>query len=266
MKFQLPWLRRLAGFHVATGGRLWMGTLDYKAMFFDETVDPAHDLFRGPAIYVFWHEYILAPFFLRGHCRIAMLLSRHRDADWLAEAARFMGFESIRGSTFRGGQAALREMARRLGKSNIAITPDGPRGPRRQLAQGPIYLASTLGVPLVAMGLGYDRPWRMPTWDRFALPRLGSRARAIVGPRLHIPGSLSRAELEEQRLRVEGVLNRLTVAAEAWAAAGVSGENQQLAYRKPAPLPRRRLPWNELGGQCDKQDDVMLDDAVERAA
>ena len=54
---------------------------------------------------------------------------------------------------------------------NLTITPDGPRGPRRQLAQGPVYLASKLGMPIVAMGFGYDRPWRFNSWDRFAIPR-----------------------------------------------------------------------------------------------
>ena len=59
---------------------------------------------------------------------------------------------------------------------HLTITPDGPRGPRRHMAPGPIYLASKLGLPLVLMGYAYDRPWRLHSWDRFAIPRPGSRA------------------------------------------------------------------------------------------
>ena len=54
---------------------------------------------------------------------------------------------------------------------HLTITPDGPHGPRRRMAPGPIYLASKLGLPLVLMGYAYDRPWRLPSWDRFAVPR-----------------------------------------------------------------------------------------------
>ena len=238
MKFQHPILRRLAGFSVATLARNWMSTLDFQACFYDETVDAARADFPGPAIFVFWHENILAPFYLRGHCNLTMLLSRHRDADWLAEAATFMGFDSVRGSSFRGGSAALRELTRKVEQegANIAITPDGPRGPRRELAQGPIFLASKLGVPLIALGIGYDRPWRMPTWDRFALPRPFSRARIVLSPLLHMPAQLDRDGVEHYRQQVQMLLNRLTLEAEAWAESSSGKRQQHGAIRKPAEL------------------------------
>ena len=135
--------------------------------------------YHGQKIYIFWHEYILLPLYLRGHCNLAMLLSQHRDADILSHVASHLGFEFVRGSSLRGGAAALRELLRRSQKMNLTITPDGPRGPRRQLAQGPVYLASKLGLPIVPMGFGYDRPWRFNSWDRFAIPPPFPRARAV---------------------------------------------------------------------------------------
>jgi lysophospholipid acyltransferase (LPLAT)-like uncharacterized protein len=129
--------------------RQWMHTLDYKVDFADPTVDPVHDAYRGVKIYVFWHENILFPLHLRGHCNISMLLSRHLDANILDRVARMNGFGVVRGSTFRGGAVALRELAERAAASNLTITPDGPRGPRRQLAAGCVFLASTLGIPIV---------------------------------------------------------------------------------------------------------------------
>jgi lysophospholipid acyltransferase (LPLAT)-like uncharacterized protein len=124
-----------------------------------------------PRIYVFWHEYILLPLHMRGHCKLTMLLSKHRDADILFRLAHHMGFECVRGSSYRGGAAALMELSRVGKQMHMAITPDGPRGPRRALAQGAVYLASVMGLPIVPMGLGYDRPWRLKSWDRFAVPR-----------------------------------------------------------------------------------------------
>ena len=140
---------RWGGLLAAQGIRAWMSTLEYRALFYDEAVDAKYGCGK-PRIYVFWHEYILVPLYLRGHCDLAMLLSKHRDADVLARVANHMGFDCVRGSTNRGSTTALLEMRRRGQHMHLTMTPDGPRGPRRQLAPGPIYLASRLGLPIVA--------------------------------------------------------------------------------------------------------------------
>jgi lysophospholipid acyltransferase (LPLAT)-like uncharacterized protein len=230
---------RIGGVCGATAIRLWMSSLNYRAAFYDPAVDPVDPRNDGRKIYIFWHEYILLPLYLRGHCNLAMLLSRHRDADILSEVARHMGFEFVRGSTARGGTTAIRELLRRSRQMNLTITPDGPRGPRRVLAPGPIYLSSKLGLPIVCLGLGYDRPWRMRSWDRFAIPRPGSRARGVVSPQIQIPPELDREGIEHYRLQVEAVLNRLTCEAEAWAESGSRKIDQMFVDRRGAPKTRR---------------------------
>ena len=202
--------------------------MEYKAAFYDPAVDPANPACDGQKIYIFWHEYILAPLYARGNCNLAMLLSRHRDAEILARIAYHMGFDCVRGSTYKGGAAALRELLCDCRNLHLAITPDGPRGPRRTLAPGCIFLASKLGLPLVLMGLGYDRPWRAGSWDRFAVPWPGSRVRAVMSPEIAIPSNLDRGGIELHRRKVERLLNRLTVEAEAWA---------ESAARKQCELP-----------------------------
>ncbi len=224
---------KLGGLAITAATRHWMSTLDYQALFYDRSADPAAPEYQGPAIFLFWHEYIPFLFYLRGNCHIAMLLSRHQDAEWLSQAARHMGFDTIRGSTSRGGVSALRELMRTSARMNLAITPDGPRGPRRQLAAGCIYASSRLGIPLVPIGLGYDRPWRSRrAWDQFAVPRLYSRARALVGPKVQIPADVDREGVERYRLRVERMLNVFTVRAEDWAASGARYLNQFSAWKQ----------------------------------
>ena len=218
--------------------RQWMGTLDYKADFGDPTVDPVHPAYRGAKIYVFWHENILLPLVLRGNANIAMLLSRHRDANILDRVARMMGFGVVRGSTFHGGSAALRALADRAAASNLTITPDGPRGPRRRLAAGCVFLSSTLRIPLVAMGMGFDRPWRFGTWDRFALPRPFTRARAVVSRPLAIPPDLDRDALESHRAAVERLLTHLSDDAEAWAMAGTRRPHETVVRKEPSRVAR----------------------------
>lgn len=128
-------------------------------------------------------------------------------------------------------------MLERSRHQHLTITPDGPRGPRRRLAQGPIYLASRLQLPLVAMGFGSDRPWRAKSWDRFAVPRPFSRARAIIGPPVMLPPDLDRARMEECRQRVERLLDCLTQEAEAWAASGTRKAGEVVIAPGHAPLP-----------------------------
>ncbi len=258
MKIENPWIQRLAALLGTAAVRNWMATLDYKVAYYDRAVDPVFPECRGRKIYVFWHEYILFPLYLRGHCRLAVLLSRHRDAQILSYAAYHLGFEVVRGSTGRGGEAALQQLLLRSRHLNLAITPDGPRGPRRRLAPGAIYLASRLGLPLVAMGLGYDRPWRVNSWDRFAIPRPGSRARAIPSPAIPVPPDLDRQGIEHYRRKVEALLCRLTEEAERWAEGG---------YRLPGQSRlRKQTPPLQAGGIGRKTGGLVVERAADPAA
>jgi len=227
---------------LSTGAvRHWMGTLDCQVAYYDPAVDPALPGCRGQKIYLFWHEYILFPFFMRGHCNLAMLLSRHRDAEILSRAARHMGFELVRGSTRRGGVAAIRKLLRKSRNTHLTITPDGPRGPRRRMALGSVFLASRLGLPIVLLGLGHDRPWRVNTWDRFAIPRPYSRARTVLSPEIHVPPGLDRSGLEHFRRRIEQLQNRLTAEAEAWATSGTRKIGEQNIISGPLRTRSRRI-------------------------
>jgi lysophospholipid acyltransferase (LPLAT)-like uncharacterized protein len=237
LRITSPFANNLLGLLGAAAIRGWMSSLDYKLACYDPAVDPGHVECRGQRIYVFWHEYILAPIYLRQHCNVTMLLSRHRDAEYLSRIAFHFGLNFVRGSSYRGATTALRGLLREGRAAHLALTPDGPRGPRRKLATGPIYLASKLRLPLVCVGIGYDRPWRLHTWDRFAIPRPGSRSRTVFSPEIVIPSDLGRDELERYRRDAERLLNRLTLEAEAWAEAGTAklGEipmRPQLANRR----------------------------------
>jgi hypothetical protein len=225
---------KLGGLAMATASRNWMRTLDFQTAYFDASVDPAIEGGEIKRIYLFWHEYIPFQFYLRGNCNVSMLLSRNDDAELLSRAARHMGFDFVRGSTFRGGSVALRQLLHKSRHMHLTMTPDGPRGPRRRMSMGPIFLSSKLRVPLVAIGMGYDRPWRLATWDRFAVPRPYSRARSVWSPPLQIPRGLDRDGIEHYRKHVEELLNRLTAEAEAWAESGTRKINQVPTRRQPA--------------------------------
>jgi len=211
--------------------------MDYRKACEDSTVDPVSPDFRGPMIYLFWHEYIAITFYLRGRCNISMLLSRHRDAEWLSHAARYMGFGSVRASSSHGSVAGLLGLLR-LGKTtNLTITPDGPRGPRRNLAQGCIYLSSRLQIPLVCVGFGCDRPWRVTNaWDQSAIARPFSRVRMVMSRPIQIPADLTRPEIEEYRLDIQKILESRTQIAQRWAQSKLRLCDELPLAKAPAPL------------------------------
>ena len=257
-------IMKLGGLAISVLTRQWMRTLEYQGVRYELGVDPAAPGFRGPAIFLFWHEYIPFMFYLRAHCELAMLVSRHQDAEWLSQAARYDGFGTVRGSTSRGGAVALRELLRASKNENLAITPDGPRGPRRRLAPGCIYLSSRLGIPIVPLGLGYDRPWRIHrAWDQFAVPRPYSRARAVSGPLIQIPPALGRGKVEQYRVRVEQLLNQLTTMAEQWAESrqryvGQTPVFREPRYRDPDRTSRRHRAAESASESEDMEDSKRL--------
>src|SRR5689334_3668275 len=123
MKLKHPALIKLGGLLSVSAVKSWMSTLDYRIAYYDETVDPSHPQHEGWKIYLLWHEYIVFPIYLRGHCNVSMLMSRHGDADLLAETVKHLGFGYVRGSTFDGASTSLRELLRQARSSNLGMTP-----------------------------------------------------------------------------------------------------------------------------------------------
>ena len=218
MKYYESLLLRSIGLLASKHVHHWMGSLDYKAAYYDPTIDPAYpNGHLRKRLYIFWHEYIPFMLYLRKRCHLTMLLSRHKDADVLGEVADIFGFETVRGSTNRGGAEAVRAMMQKSKQYHLAITPDGPRGPRRKLSRGCVFLASKLQIPIVMLGLGYDRPWRLRTWDRFAVPKPFSRARCIASPEIFVPPDIDVETTGEYALAIEKTMTQLCELAEDWA-------------------------------------------------
>ena len=242
--------------------RVWRSTIDWRAVYADVTADTVHPDFSQQTIFVCWHEVVLAPLVLRAHRNNLGLASHHGDADIISRAIRHLGWSVVRGSTTRGGLGALLKMLR-AEKCNPCFTTDGPRGPRRRMSTGPIFLASKLGAPIVCFGCGYDRPWRLRSWDRFAIPRPFSRARVLFGPPLGVPADLDRDALEAYRAWFDELLNWLTNEAESWAESGRRRRGElPLLPGSPAPkvmhwrpedayhLPERlQRSWISLGNR-----------------
>ena len=143
-----------------------------------------------PIIYAAWHGQLLMLPFVNERLRrtlgarpVHVLASRSRDGELLARFAARFGFPAVRGSSSRGGAGALRALARALHDGHdVAIAPDGPRGPRGQAQPGAISLAALSGAPLVPVAFAAHPAWHLATWDAFEVPCPFGRGAVVFGP------------------------------------------------------------------------------------
>jgi lysophospholipid acyltransferase (LPLAT)-like uncharacterized protein len=233
MKLRHPLLISALAFAFSWLVRLWISTLRYRYRPLGSNVDPHQRGMRERYIYAFWHECMLLPAYYYARPDVRVLISQHADGQLIAEICRHLGYRTVRGSTTRGGAEAVRQMLRLARKAHLAITPDGPRGPRRRVQQGLVYLAARTGLPIIPVGIGFRRPWRLRSWDRFALPRPWSAATCLTDELIHVPPDVDREGIMEYAQRVEQAMNRLTELAERWAETGVL-ETERAAPREPA--------------------------------
>jgi lysophospholipid acyltransferase (LPLAT)-like uncharacterized protein len=165
-----------------------------------------------PCVYVLWHGRLLPCSYYHRTRGLATLISQHRDGDYIAGVVeRWWGFHAIRGSSSRGGTSALREIVRTLRRGTaVAITPDGPRGPRQKMKTGPLLAAQLAGVPLMPVSAGSRSAWWLGGWDRFLIPKPFSRIRLLYGEPVTVPREAGEREVEAIAAHLEEELNQLT--------------------------------------------------------
>jgi hypothetical protein len=164
-----------------------------------------------PYIGAFWHDRLLMmPFGYEGK-KLGFLVSPHRDGQIVGRALKRFGLNPIFGSSSRGGASAIKEMVRAIQNgSDMAIVPDGPRGPRHRLQLGVIELARRTGNPILPLTFSASKKKIFKTWDRFLLPYPFSKGVFVWGEPIYVDRDGERDYLEEMRLLVERRLNELT--------------------------------------------------------
>jgi lysophospholipid acyltransferase (LPLAT)-like uncharacterized protein len=125
-----------------------------------------------PVVFLLWHEALLPLLWQHRGQGIAIVVSEARDGQYLSDLAASLGYRAVRGSSTRGGARALLGAVRELQAGHsIAFTPDGPRGPRRQLKPGVVAAAQRGGGVIVPLHAEADRAWRLHSWDRLMIPQ-----------------------------------------------------------------------------------------------
>jgi lysophospholipid acyltransferase (LPLAT)-like uncharacterized protein len=163
------------------------------------------------AIYAFWHAHMLLPAYVGKNRNVKVLISQHRDGEYIAQIVQRLGYGVARGSTTRGGAKALLRMIKQIKEDSIslAITPDGPKGPRFVAQSGAILLGQKTQYPIIPVMIYMSKFWELPSWDKFCIPKPFSKARIFYGNPILVPFKLEKLEMEEYRVSLEDELIRL---------------------------------------------------------
>ena len=144
-----------------------------------------------------------------------VIISHSRDGQIQTKIFKRFGYQVIRGSTGRGGERALVESLRVLKRGErMAITPDGPRGPDRQVQGGVLMMAKKTGAALIPVGTG-ARPCKLvPTWDSYMVPFLFAKACFAVGEPIYVPQDANDVTMEAKRLELQRAIEVVQAEAE----------------------------------------------------
>ncbi len=163
----------------------------------------------GPVLYAIMHGVLLPLAWTHRDRGVRVLVSRSRDGEIITRVTDRLGYSAVRGSSSRGGREALGELERlgHLGH-DLAVTPDGPRGPRGSVSPGAVVAAHRTRMPIIPIGVAADRAWHARSWDRFLVPRPGARLWVTYGEPLHPGRDGESLDLEAECRRLEAALAR----------------------------------------------------------
>ncbi len=165
-----------------------------------------------PFITAVWHGDLLMQSYLykklRRTPRMKIIISEHFDGQLIADTMKYMGLGSIRGSSRRGGARVLIQAIGMLKKGfDVAVTPDGPKGPRHSVADGVVVMAQKTEAKVIVLHCKPSKYWQVNSWDRFTIPKpfghlefFASEPLDLTGMDLEEAKSLVKMKLMEHHL------------------------------------------------------------------
>jgi lysophospholipid acyltransferase (LPLAT)-like uncharacterized protein len=205
---------------LAWAGALFIRTLrrTVRMRFHDETAIRACEREGRHFLLAFWHRHLLLMRYAYRGPKMSVLVSRSRDGELIAQVLERLGISTSRGSTSRGGAAGLRDLLRRARAGwDLAVTPDGPRGPLREVQPGVVLAAAASGLPVIPVAIAPSRRRELGSWDRMIVPLPGSRVHVVYGEPIDVPRD---ARPSEWAPRLKDAIDAAEAAAERHARAG----------------------------------------------
>ncbi len=214
MRIRSPLFVRLSGFLFAIAMRVlfWTLRLDVRT-----TRNANPYAASGDAIFLYpvWHDSAVIAAFGGRHARTVALTSHHRDGSFVTSVLKAIGVPAVRGSTAHRGGNALREILTTARDRDIVMTPDGPRGPRRKMSSGTIFLASRSGRAIVPTAFSCERSWTIQgSWTNLMIPKPFSKVFLLAGDPIEVPVDISRDKLTQYTAQIQDHMDRLNAQAQ----------------------------------------------------
>lgn len=167
-----------------------------------------------PFIFALWHGQLLPLIYHHRDQGVTSLVSQHGDGEYIARVMMRLGHgTAARGSSTRGGAEGLRALVRAArGGADLAITADGPRGPRHEFKAGALIAAKLTGHPIIPVAAAPSRAWVLRSWDRFIVPKPFSRVRVVYGEAVRVERDCGEDELDRIAARLQATLTGLVPA------------------------------------------------------
>ena len=147
---------------------------------------------NGPKILALWHGSLFGCLYFYRTKNIAVMASLSKDGDLITKILDSLGYQTVRGSSSRGGARVLLEAVKKLrNKVTVAFTIDGPKGPVHEVKPGIIKLAQKTGIPIVPLCMAYDKSITLHSWDKLQIPLPFSKSVLHIGKPLKIDAETS---------------------------------------------------------------------------
>ena len=205
------WYQRLGAWLVFAAIRLVSATLRYR---WHDHREPG---LAGPVIYATWHNRLALCLIAYEHAAkgksaagMAAMVSASKDGAFLSGVLERFGVQPVRGSSSRRGPQALLELTTWAERGyDLAITPDGPRGPRYVVQEGVMSLAQVTGLQIVPFS--YSAKWKIEanSWDRFQIPLPFSRCDMVIGKPIRLPREANDPQRETLRQELERTMREM---------------------------------------------------------
>ena len=240
MKIRHPFIIRTAARALALGMRVLFVTLKVEVRELSPNVSPYAPTGDARYLYCIWHDAIIGVLFSGRVRHLAGLASRHADGAYVAHAMEALNIRAIRGSSGRAGAAAIREIQTTATDVHIAVTTDGPRGPRREVKDGMIFLASRTGRPIVPVAFDATSAWRpVGKWTDLVIPKPFSKVIAAGGEPIYVPADLSRDDFAQWRDRVQLAMDELNKQVSAELGHAADGDDRATREHRPEKASRK---------------------------
>ncbi|MBI3037958.1 lysophospholipid acyltransferase family protein [bacterium] len=175
-----PQKTRMTGRAASLLIRLWVSNLRVKTLGWEN--DSQAQRSGSPVLYVHWHGSQLVPLAKFSKRGIYILTSLSMDGDIQDISLKCLGFQTVRGSSSKGGGRALLSLIRKMERGfSAALAVDGPRGPYHVSKPGPVILAQRTEANVLPIGVGYDRCYYLRNWDKFEIPLPFSKSVMYIG-------------------------------------------------------------------------------------